>query len=213
MPLGIVIIMVATIFLLAGHGQELCFTLFLSRKWTLALFFALILSYMVSPYTFEGVSIFWVPYLLLLSFSVYLLINLSHPLRSIFCSAFTAFCIFMLSLFISPQPKGYIYEPFVIYSLVCSLLSIIFAYSRSSAIFNSIVSILVFNSILIFRGGYSTLLAPSAFTAACLSCCISVVPILLSQKITVFRTRRIFQTEAGSSLHPLTGKKRKRFKK
>ena len=146
MPLGIVIIMVATIFLLAGHGQELCFTLFLSRKWTLALFFALILSYMVSPYTFEGVSI-------------------------------------------------------------------IFAYSRSSAIFNSIVSILVFNSILIFRGGYSTLLAPSAFTAACLSCCISVVPILLSQKITVFRTRRIFQTEAGSSLHPLTGKKRKRFKK
>ena len=213
MPLGIVIIMVAAIFLLAGHGQELCFTLFLSRRWTLTLFFALIISYMLSPYTFEGESIFWVPYLLLLSFSVYLLINLSHPLRSIFCSAFTAFCIFILSLFISPQPAGYIYEPFVIYSLVCSVSSIIFAYNRSSAIFNSIVSILIFNTVLIFRGSYLTLLAPSAFTSACLSCCLSVVPILLSQKVTVFRTRRIFQTEASNDLHPLTGKKRKRFKK
>ena len=213
MPLGIVIIMVTAIFLLAGHGQELCFALFLSRKWTLVLLFSLIISYMFSPYTLEGISIFWIPYLLLLAFSVYLLIHLSHPFRSIFCSALTAFCIFMLSFLISPEPTGYLYEPFVIYALVCSLLSIIFAYNRSSAIFNSLVSMLIFNTILIFRGTYGKLLASSAFTAACLSCCISVLPILLTQKVTVFRTRRVFQVEAGNSLHPITAKKRKRFKK
>lgn len=213
MPLGIVILMVAAIFVLAGHGQELCFTLHLKRAGTLVLLFSLIISYMVSPYTLEGVSLFWLPYLLLTGYSIHLLLNLSHPLRSLFGSAFSAFCIFMLSFLISPQPKGYIYEPFVIYALVCSVLSILFGYSRSAAVFNSLVSILLFNTALIFGGSYHTLMAPAALTALCLSGCISVLPILLTQKVTFFRARRVFQTEASDSLSPLTIRKRKRFKK
>lgn len=201
MPTGIVIILILTVIILFDFGRAVPYHLALTKTGTVALFFLITLSYIINPLYIEGVSAYYLPYLILVFYILKLLSKLKHKLISLLLGTVSSLALYLTSQIISPQPVGLIYEPFFIYALIVAVINILFSYGIRSLIFNSVFSFTVFNSILIFTEQYNVILPHSAFSAICISALIACYPVsLLLKGKLFFKYQRDFQEETGEEL-------------
>lgn len=201
MPQGIVIILILTVIILFDFGRTLHYHLALTKAGAVILFSSLTLTYIINPLYLEGVSAYYLPYLILVFYSLKLLLNLKHKIISLLLGTVSALVLYFTSQIVPPQPIGLIYEPFFIYSLIIAVINILFSYGIRSLIFNSIFGFTVFNSILIFTNQYNVVLPHSAFSAVCISALIACYPVsLLSKGKLFFKYQRDFQEETGEEL-------------
>ncbi len=201
MPTGIVIILILTVIILFDFGRAVPYHLALTKTGAVALFFLITLSYIINPLYIEGVSAYYLPYLILVFYILKLLSKLKHKLISLLLGTVSSLALYLTSQIISPQPVGLIYEPFFIYALIVAVINILFSYGIRSLIFNSVFSFTVFNSILILTAQYNVILPHSAFSAICISALIACYPVsLLLKGKLFFKYQRDFQEETGEEL-------------
>ncbi len=159
----------------------------------------LIIFYIPAPYHVDGVSVYIVPALILLAYSVRLLIASRHVFRTLLLCAFTTCMLLLLTLAIPPIPKGFIYEPYIIYAILCGIICIAFYRNNASALFNSVISFFILDTILLVQQKTTILASQSFFTAVCISSLLSFVPCALRARTGLnFRYRRVLSQEIGS---------------
>jgi len=215
LPLGVIIVLVLAVPVLFNFGKGLIYTLALSKWKTVLFLLSFAFFYIIQPLFLEGVDFYIVPFFTVVGYLAFLLFKLSFPVKSVLTSIGCAFILYLLSLSILPQPIGLIYEPFFIYSLALTVLSVILCYGKRSLLFNCAFSMLVFNTVIVIRGEYNMLFPPEAFSAICLSTLLSYYPVSLiaQNRVTGFKKARIFQTEASESFLITKNKIKKQKKK
>lgn len=197
MPAGIVIILILAVLLFLNYGENIAYALALSDKKAAVFLLLLTFFYMIRPFTLEGVTVYWLPYFSLFIYGLYLLSKLEYIFRNIILSISSALLLYGLSLKVLPQPIGLIYEPFVIYAFLLIILNILFSLGKRSVVFNSIFSILIFNTVMIFTETHNSIMSPDAFSAIIISATVSYFPVtLLADKKILLMPNRIFQNES-----------------
>lgn len=201
MPLGIVIILILVVLIIFGYSESILYTIALSKIKAVIFLLLLAFFYTIRPITIESVTVYWLPYLSLLIYGLYLFSKLEFILRNVLLSIISSFFLFLLSQKVLPQPIGHIYEPFLIYALLLTILNILFSYGKRSVIFNSVFSIIIFNTLMIFTETYNNILPPDAFSAICIAALVSYFPVsLLADKKIKRYGKRLFQTESSNEL-------------
>ncbi len=201
MPLGIIIILISVILIFFGYGEEISYILALPNKKAIIFLLLLTFSYTLRPLSIVGISFYYVPYLLLLIYGIFLLTKLEHVFKNILLSMFSSLLLYVLSLKILPQPIGMVYEPFVIYALLIIVINVLFSFGKRSAIFNSVISITIFNTAMILGENFNSIMPPNAFSAVCISSVVSYFPIsILSDRKIHLTHKRLFNKESGEEL-------------
>lgn len=174
MPLGIIIILALTILFSFGYMKNLSFSLALNRKNAIILFIGIVFSYTLYPVTFDGITVYLLPFILTLGFAIYLLLK-SKNMKILFLSVFSAAILWTVALKFPPQPIGLLYEPFVIYGFILTVINVIFLFKSRFIILNSILSVCFFGLFMIFTNKHVSLLCHDAFSCICASSLFSLL--------------------------------------
>ena len=86
MPLGIVIILILTVLIIFGFGKKISDGLAVKKSGAVFLFLILTLSYTIRPLYLEGITAYWLTYIILLIYSLKLLFKLKYPLKLVSAS-------------------------------------------------------------------------------------------------------------------------------
>ena len=211
MPLGLVILSALIFLTLAKKGERICFCLKLKPFMAIIFMLSLIISFIFSPYLLQGVYVYYIPLTICILYLGFLFFRLSHPTKSIFTAVLTACILLLTSILVSPEPKGLMFEPFAIYTLVATLCTVLFSYSESSVIFNSLCAFLIFNVTLLFFESYFSLFDGKIFSALCTSAFLSFIPLFfLENKGLVNKNKLLFSFETSES-QLLTKPRRKKI--
>ena len=87
MPAGIVIILILTVLIAFDFVQSIPDSMALKKKGAVFFFLLLTFSYIIDPLYLDGVTAYYLPYIILLCYSLILLFRLKHPVKSILLSS------------------------------------------------------------------------------------------------------------------------------
>jgi hypothetical protein len=213
MPVGVIILLILLVLIIFNVSNGITYTLALSKWKSVILLLSFVIFYIIPPAFIEGVDFYIAPFFALTGYLIYLLFKLSFPAKSLFYAGISAGILYLISKKVLPQPIGLTFDPFFIYALCLTVVSLFLSYGKRAMLFNGAFSIMIFNTVLIITGEYNQLLPPQAFSAICVCSLLSYYPVkmITAERVTGFKRQRVFQTEASESF--LIPKKIKRKKK
>ena len=173
MPLGIIIILVFTILLSFRFFNNLCFLLALNRKTAIILFIGISFSYTLYPVNIKGITVYLMPFIIILLFSLYLLIKSRKIIKTLFLSGISSVILWIISLKIPPQPIGLLSEPFIVYGFVLTIINLLFMLKNRFIILNSLFTVCFFGLLMVFTKRHVSLLCHDAFSSICASSVLS----------------------------------------
>lgn len=171
MPLGIFIILATVILLKFGFLNNLCFLLALNRKTVIILFMGITFAYTLYPVKIRDVTVYLIPFIIIFSFSLYLLLKSEKKIKALLLSLISAVILWIASQKIPPQPIGLLTEPFAVYGFILTVINLLF--KGRFIILNNLLTICFFSLLMVFTKTHVSLLCHDAFSVICASSLLS----------------------------------------